>query len=274
MSVDLGDVVPLSISISDSDGNPANAGTVVLTVTLPDQSTTTPSIANPSPGVYEADYLAVQPGRHSVRWVATGLNAGAYTDVIDVRPADPPMIVSLSAARAHLNLASGDTSQDEELRGFVEAATAVCERYVGAVAQAAYTETCDGGTSGAAALALEHPPVIAITSVVESGTTLTSADYVLHAPSGTLKRVLGDAPYRWDPGVGNITVSYVAGRAIIPANVSLAAKIIIKHMWETQRSTAGSRPQLTESDVIDATSSYAIPYRALELLGDPVLGIA
>ncbi len=271
MSVDLGDVVPLSISIYDSDGALANATTVVLTVTLPDQTTATPSVTNVSPGIYEAAYATAQAGRHGVRWLATGTNAGAFSDVFDVRPASLAMIVSLADAKANLNIPADDTSRDEELRGFVEAATGVIERYVGAVVRTTHTEDYDGGGT---AIALDHPPVLAITQVTEGGGVLAASDYKVDGPSGVLMRQLGDERYTWQPGSRNISVQYVAGMAIIPAHYTLAAKIIIRHMWETTRNSGGSRPALVETDLVDASSSYAIPYRALELLGEPVLGIA
>jgi hypothetical protein len=101
--VDLGDVVPLTVQIRDANGVLANATAVTLTITLPDGTTISPAPANPSVGLYQVDYVTVMEGRHIVRWVATGNNASAYTDSFDVRPVNPPLILSLSAAKAAIN---------------------------------------------------------------------------------------------------------------------------------------------------------------------------
>ncbi len=74
---DLGDVASLAVAITDSAGAAANAGAVVLTVTLPDGTTVTPTVTNAATGSYTASYTPTLPGRHGVRWVATGANASA-----------------------------------------------------------------------------------------------------------------------------------------------------------------------------------------------------
>jgi hypothetical protein len=59
----------------------------------------------------------------------------------------------------------------------------------------------------------------------------------------------------------------------IQANVRLASKIIIQHLWETQRGTMGV--QLGgDSDNYVAGRGFAIPRRAIELLGPQLPGVA
>src|SRR4029078_8544822 len=128
---DLGDVVPLRVEIRDTAGALANAGSVAVTVTAPDETSTTPSVGNTSTGVYTATYTPTQIGRHRVRWVATGVNASAFTDVFDVRSGSSIQLFSLTDARAFLHLSK--TTNDEELRGWIEAATAAVEAVVGPV---------------------------------------------------------------------------------------------------------------------------------------------
>jgi hypothetical protein len=217
---DLGDVVPLTVNIRGADGVLANATAVTLTITLPDGTTTSPAPANPSVGLYQVDYITVMEGRHLVRWVATGNNASAYTDSFDVRPANPPLIMSLSAAKAILNIPSGSTVDDDELRSLVEAVTSAVETYRG--------------------------EAIVRRTVVE-----------------------------------NCTATYVAGYQVIPANFIEAAKIILRHLWQTQQTPGfGSRLFSSADDLsshLTATVSslgFAIPNRASELLGGkmPVIG--
>ncbi|MFD0902336.1 head-tail connector protein [Actinomadura sediminis] len=272
---DLGAVVPLTLTVRDSTGNLADAGSVSVTVTLPDGATVVEGpVTSTTTGVYEYGYATTAAGRHVVRWVATGVNATASTDMFDVLAADPGQIVSLSDAKKHLNIPATSTTDDAELRDFVLAATAVVERYVGAVARREHVETFDGGRPD---LVLSHAPVLSVSAVVEDGETVAASGYALDAPSGVLRRVLAGAGSCWRGGVGGVEVTYLAGRTSVPANVSRAALIIVKHMWDTQRGSGGSRPLLGESEAVALNpggTGYAIPYRALELLGEPVAGVA
>ena len=87
---DLGDVAALSVAITDTTGAAANAGAVALTITLPDGTTTAPIVTNPATGSYTAAYTPTQSGRFGVRWVATGVNACAFTDTFTVAEAGTP----------------------------------------------------------------------------------------------------------------------------------------------------------------------------------------
>jgi hypothetical protein len=57
--------------------------------------------------------------------------------------------------------------------------------------------------------------------------------------------------------------------AVIPANCTRAAAIIIQHLWETQRGVMGSRRFGGGQELDRALTGmgYAIPNRAKELLG-------
>jgi hypothetical protein len=271
MSYDLGAIVPLSVTITDADGDPADATQVNLTITLPDGTTdVTSNITPTSTGIYDHDYPTVQAGRHLVRWVATGVNAGAFTNMFEVLPAAPPQIISLRDAKKQLNIPQDSTGDDDEILDFVRATTAVCERYVGAISRTAHTETFDGGKT---AVLLGFYPVLTVTSVTENGTTLGAGDYTITAASGVLGRVNGYSPWLFLPGVKNVTVAYVAGTTATAANVGQAARIILQHMWETQR-PAGGGPFSQQGEEFDPRYLYSIPRRALELLGEPIGGLA
>ena len=56
MATDLGDVVPLAVTVKDSSGTAANTTTVSCTITLPDLTTTTTSVTNATTGSYTATY--------------------------------------------------------------------------------------------------------------------------------------------------------------------------------------------------------------------------
>lgn len=269
MAFDLGDLVPLTVTVKDAAGVATNASTVVLTVTLPDGTTVAPSVANPPAvtGVYVCDYATTVAGRHSARWVSTGPSA-AYLDAFDVRPADAPYIVSLRDAKAHLKIT--DTSTDEELRGFIEDATGVVERHLNkAVVRRSFTEE---QCASCGFFTIDKIPALSLTTVASVDGTKTWDVSKLHVdPAGIVTASSGTAL------AGPIAVTYIAGMPLIPSHYTRAAKIIIQHLWETQRPSGGTlRPNLPDSmgTVNRSGMGFAIPNRALELLGAGGTGIA
>lgn len=265
--IDLGDTVPLGIEVRDSTGALVNATTVTLTITLPDGTTSSPSIANPPAvtGKYTHDLVATQAGRHLIRWVTTG-PATAYTDAFDVQEAAPPLILSLAVAKAQLKITG--TTQDELLRSYVEGVTRVVENGdgktpgVGAVVRRTVVQWFPGSLS---AEVLPIQPVISLTSaaLVSTGAAITITDWVvddgiLYVKTGGS---LPSSPYR---------LTYVAGRPVIPQNLLLAAQIILQHAWETTRpqsalaATQGGGARAQGS--VATGLGFLIPYRAQTLM--------
>lgn len=267
MSFDLGAIVTLSVTLTDKDGQPADAGLMTLTITLPDGTTTTQTLTSNPTGFYDFDYPTVQAGRHVVRWVATGANAGAFTDMFEVAPADPGALISLADAKEQLNITG--TQDDAELMRMLLSVTRPVERIVGAVARQSWTETLNGGHEK---LTLQHFPVLRVIQVTENGIALDPTAYALNADAGILTRVAGTYSRRWSAGIANIGISYEAGRIITGEDVRQAVKIILQHLWETQRGGFSASPR--DSDTYDPRFSYSVPRRALELLGEPIPGMA
>lgn len=269
MPFDLGDTVRLAADSTDPGGTLTNATGATLTITLPDGSTTSPAVTNPpaQTGKYRVDYPTVQAGRHLVRWVFTSPGS-AYTDMLDVRPADPPLIFSLADARKHVNATV--TTHDEELRGWVEATTRAVEFFVGPVARRTVTEDhTDLPRYGAYTLALRTTPVISLTSaaaILTGGTSYAVADLDVDVAAGIVRRKDGGRM------IGPLRFTYFAGRTIIPANVSHGGRIILQHLWKTQGGGMG-RPAPGGMDDYAVTEpipglGFAVPNRALELLQD------
>ncbi len=254
---DLGDVAALSVAITDTTGAAANAGAVALTITLPDGTTTTPTVTNPATGSYTAAYTPTQSGRFGVRWVATGVNACAFTDAFTVMdPTDSP-VVALSEVKRHLNITS--STSDEELRSFLATAQMAGERYTGRVfGRRTVTATLTGGTS---VLALTVLPIVSVTTVVENGVTLTAADFVADLDAGVLYRAGGAV---WDVSDRNtITVTYVAGYTNQPATDRQGVLEMVRHLWETQRGSMATFPR--GGDDYTPGAGYSIPNRVREL---------
>ncbi|MFF9324040.1 hypothetical protein ACF1AY_04905 [Streptomyces sp. NPDC014776] len=267
MSFDLGDVVRLTTTVRDASGAPADAGSMALTITLPDgASTTVTPIAPTGTGVYTYDYPSVQAGRHVVRWVATGDNATAYTDVFNVRPAAPPQLFSLAEAKSKLDIPITSTTDDEDLREAIEATTACVEFFVGPVARRTVQQVLQGGRDQ---WALHTTPVLAVTAITALQTWQQAIDISVldvDTTTGILRRTDGLCFYS-----GDYRVTYTAGRAIVPPNVSLAAKLILQHLWRTNYGASRGLPNVGGGEDFSVTEpvpglGYAIPNRALQLL--------
>lgn len=283
---DLGDVVSLRVEVKDEEGNLANAGAITLTITLPDGTITEPTPSSPSIGVYEYDYLTIQEGRHLARWVATGANASAFVETFDVRPAEWPALISLADAKAQLNISPSYVTHDEEIRSYIESATAVIEGYVGAVVRRTVVQTVTGRGP---TIVLHTTPVLSVIQVEEDGEVLDDVFWSINIETGILTRLSGDMVYPWGqalPDVDNVIVTYVAGREVVPANHGLAARMIVQHLWESQRgsvgtskfggSTVSTRYGGVDDVLIQPGFSFSIPRRAVELLERDMLpsGIA
>ena len=253
--IDLGDPVPLSVTIRNAAGAAQNADAVTLTVTLPDLTTASPTVTNTAPGIYEATYVPTQVGHHLVRWVATGANASAYTDTFDVDPSPTNAIVSLADVKAHLNITG--TSNDDELRRLIDVATEWVESRIGPVVRRTLTETATpaGGNLFLAA------PVISVSSMTSAYGVYTPANWT--ADGSTLVANYGTATYAWP-----VTVTYDGGYIVVPAAIRQAALIVIKGMWDDQRGPAFSPEALAQGmgDTAQVPGMGLTYWRAEQLL--------
>ncbi len=266
--IDLGDTYTSSIEVytapPEQGGALINPSVVVLTVTAPDGTTTTPAPTSTATGKFKYDLVTAQAGRYLFRWVTTGPST-AWTDVIDVRPADPEFIVSLADVKKHLGKSLDDTTDDEELREYIEAATNAVEDIRGEVVVRRTIVEDIACPLGTRAILLDRQPVISLTSIASVDMYTIWAVVDLHVSRHGIVSVLS-GPALW----GLVRFTYVAGHAVIPANYALAAKIIIQHLWATQqRPSLGPRNPFGggDEDAAPTGLGYAIPNRALQLLG-------
>ncbi len=263
----VGTTVRLRTEVRDADDALVTPGALTLTVLLPDGTTDGPLPPSATgTGLFQYDYPTVQAGRHVARWVSTSPTA-TQEEVFDVAAQWAQAgLVSLDDAKRQLNITS-DT-EDAELAEMIRAVTAVVERHTGAVLRRTVVEQHAGGY----ALALRQLPVVAVTSIAGlgvGGLDVAPGDVLVDGLSGVVCAVDG----RWI--AGPVLVTYTAGQAMVPPNVRLAALIILQHLWETQR--GGSRDTRFTGggdETWNPGMGFAIPRRALELLGDQVSGIA
>jgi uncharacterized phiE125 gp8 family phage protein len=181
-------------------------------------------------------------------------------------------IVSLDDAKRQLNIPASDTTDDVELQSFVDAATASVETQLGqVVGQRTVVDQLDF-TRSTTAFLLQAVPVISLTSLVSldgaQAWTVTPPAMYLDGASGCIT-VLSGPPVK-----GSVLATYQAGYTAIPANIRLAALIIIQHLWETQRGNMGSVPGGSDEPQYMIGRGFALPRRALELLGSTLPGVA
>lgn len=70
-----GNLVRLLGQVKDVNQTLIDATTVVFTVTLPDTTTSTPSVVHDSVGIYHSDFTTTQTGTHTYKFVSTGVVA-------------------------------------------------------------------------------------------------------------------------------------------------------------------------------------------------------
>lgn len=180
-------------------------------------------------------------------------------------------ILTIGDARKAIRLPESDTSKDGDLQDtYIPATEAVVEDLLGPVMQAERTYVADGGT---AAIMLPALNITSVDSVTESDVALVAeVDYVANLAAGIVFRGTQTASSDYLAGRQSVSIGYTAGiyatSAAVPANIRLAARIILTHLWQADQQ--GYRPDFgnPESDTVTTTpSGFSIPRRAAELLG-------
>jgi hypothetical protein len=283
VAFDIGDVVPLSFQIRDTTGALANATTVTLNITQPDSTISGPfTLTSATTGVYNYDYLPVQVGRHVARCVATGANASSFSDAFDVAPADMGAVISLADAKGHLNIQS--TINDDELRLYLSAVTNLVEAQVGLVVPRTFTEVMGAFNS----IVLNREPVISVTSMLTTAGVDLSGYFALNGEAGMLQLIpttigypFAYRPYNF-PGQPldrlyyqgllpfyqgqPITVTYQAGRQVVPAGWQLAARMILNELWASRRGAMAMPARGGDQEQPVVGTDYTLNDRVLELL--------
>jgi hypothetical protein len=258
MSIDLGDIVPLSVNIFDANGHLANATSVSLNIGLPDGTTNSVGVISPSStGVYQYDYTTLQYGRHTVRWLATGANASAFNDTFYVEPADSVTFISLKQFKEHIKKVG--TSDDELLRMFTAAACQMITDRTQQIVPAIFTQD---SYPAKGRVHLDHYPVISVTSVVYKDTSLPVTGYELsRAESGIL--TVSTTFFN-----NLVRTVYRAGMLVIPPNYILAGLELARHLWmSSQQNTGAGRPSIGMDPTYLAGTTFALPYNVRQLLG-------
>lgn len=281
--LDLGDTYTTTVTVTDATGTKVNAGSVTATITLPDLTTATPTVNNPSTGVYSISYPTTQSGLHQLEWVGTGANSFANSDAFNVAAVAPGFMISLADARAGLGFQATNTTSDEDLRLFISAATPIMEDLLGAAIPRSRTETHDGGSSQ---IALLYSPVMSVTSVIEtvgssyvrtltgqspfSGGSFDPFGYAIDQQTGIITRLAAGYPINFMAGLRNVQITYVSGRTLT-GNHLLAARRVVKFLWQTEQQNYVPNQFSPESEPTALTpGGFEVPRIVLTLCADAV----
>lgn len=275
-----GGPVTLSTEVRDAAGNLTTPGDILLRVRKPD-GTFLPDYTSPTAddtGKYHQDLSALDLaalGHYQYAWITTGTAAGVVGGVFDVIDPFEPALLSLQDAKAHLG--ETGTQQDEEIRAFAQVATEVVESIVGPCTPRTIVESVYAHYGR---LALTTRPVISVTSATLGGSPVSTATWTVPSPLAGLVE-LGAGAWWGGGGPGFpgqlYTVTYLAGRTVVPGRLEHAAKEMLRHLWATQRGQTVDGPlpdfsgdgEFAESAALG--SSFSIPNRVKELLSSDQL---
>lgn len=248
------------------------SGAYALAVKRPDGTLLSPAPTVTGTGAsVQAQFVPSMAGRHLLSWSVAG--EAAYTDILDVWPADPRFIIPLDDAQEALNFAGrAPASAVADLRLYVAAATPVIEDITGPMVVNQKSFTGSGGR-GSVVLPDDATEVV---SVVVEGVTFAPATWVFPGDGsyptgsplfweeyGVVYAGSRTSPSTFPPG--GVAVVYKVGSAVIPPNVQLAARELVRHWWQTSKqATGGSRPEPPTGEVF-TPSGFAVPRRVIEL---------
>ncbi len=170
-------------------------------------------------------------------------------------------VLGLNDVKAHLNISA--TTTDGEIQSMIEAAEAAIARRVGPLEPTIVTTT----VSGSGAVTLPVYPVLSLTTITDAvGTSIPLMGVTVDLAAGVVSGSSGDGL-----GSSTYTITYSAGRMTVPADLKLAVKELVRHLWTTQRNPAifpGS--SLTDGPESQPGAGYLMPYRVQELIAPHV----
>lgn len=276
-----GQDVGLTASPLDDTGAPVSGPvSVSVTVTDPSGATTSPAVAGPVSGAYSAVVAgASAAGIWRYRWTATGTGVKWVSESqFTVRPLGVEQLVDIASVKAHLNIPSNDTRQDDELQGFILAAADLARGHCGPFLPETHTQYFDGGRS---TIIPDWRPVSSVLSITEYygltayalteqalGSQTDAFGFTVDLDTGQItRRTIGGEAAQFAFGQKNIKLVYTAGRAgAVPFAVRLGTLELIRHLW--QMTQQGGRPKFGGAyDGGEAVipTGFALPTRVIEL---------
>jgi len=278
--------VRVSTTVRDASGTLVTPGALTLlvkTAAVDGTWTTTGTYASPvqdSVGTYHQDIPVTDLtviGHYQYTWTSTGTGAGVSFGEFDVFDPFETSVLPLQDAKDQLNIPQSNTASDAEIQSWIATIESALKRYTGGpVVNRSITERAEM-LSDQTVILVRQRPLVSVTSIASAsgGTIDISGGLDIDVNAGTVRRKLGLPFYgpffQWLP---QVNITYVAGwGTAVPAAFNSAARIILAHLWESQRGPA-SLPGLGGGDMVTMPGfGFAIPNMAAELLDGAQGGI-
>lgn len=271
MSTWLGDIYAASYTAPQT-------ATVVLTVTAPDGTVSTPTVVSSAAPAYTATVPTPQIGTYLLVWSASGAVVDVFVDQFTV--VSPSLaLISFSELKDQLNISVTDTTGTAKLRRFMQSASDVVQNITGPILGQMRTEFFDGHRE---TIVLSPRWVQSITTITENlGTTVfTLTEQPLSAGNFTQYGYTWDRDTHkitrrangltaWFPdGRGNVAVTYKQGINPLPQDITDATGELIRHWWENGQmpGRASFQAQGGDDDGAIMVMGYAVPNRVIEML--------
>jgi len=271
--------IRLSTTVRDVTGTLVNAGALTLlvkTAAVDGTWTVTGTYASPAndgTGLYHQDIPVTDltaAGHYQYTWTSTGTGAWVSFGEFDVFDPFETSVLPLQDAKDQLNIPQSNTASDAEIQSWIATIESALKRYTGGpVVNRSITERAVM-MSNQTVILVRQRPLVSVTSIASAsgGPIDISGGLDIDVNAGTVRRKLGLPFYgpffQWLP---QVNITYVAGwGTAVPAAFNSAARIILAHLWESQRGPA-SPPGLGGGDMVPPPGfGFAIPNMAAELL--------
>lgn len=249
----IGSQVALPYTVRDGDGALVDATTVSITITLPDGTTSTITLAGggitrQSLGTYLGIFTAAQAGRHTWTGITTGPATALEPDAFNVTAATDAPLVGLAESRSWLGIDVPD--HDPLIRRATSRATEVAEWWLGETLRRTTVTETHAHAARRCSVQLWEVPVQSVTSVVDDGAPLTGGagvDWTLDEASGLLYRGSRPGGGAWS---GPVTVAYVAGYSVVPDRYLGGVEELTRHLFtQLQDGTDADRDYTADAQV-------------------------
>lgn len=197
----------------------------------------------------------------------------------------PTALCTLADAMAFLSMTVTPADGGALLQQYIDGARVVVEDIVGHVVPVQITEIHDGGDS---TIYLREPPVLTVDAVTEVigfipytltlqpvGQPTSNFGFTVDdTKDGRItRRSAGSTPIAFYKNIGNVTVTYTAGRTSVAPNIKQGALELIAHMYRFGHQVFGPSNSFVpfvsqeESEQWSASpAGYLVPNRVKELL--------
>lgn len=275
-----GQPVRISTAVRDVTGTLVNAGAITLLVKLAQADgtlLTTGTYASPATdgtGLYHVDVPVTDltaAGHYQYTWTSTGTGAGVSYGEFDVHDPFEVTVLPLQDAKDTLNIPASSTSSDAEIQSWIATIESSLERATGGpIINRTVVERAEilSGTI----ISVRQRPLVSVTTITAAGGgTITTTGLDVDTNAGLIRRQLG-LPFYF--GLPTVTVTYVAGWGVsVPAAFNSFARIVLAHLWTSQRAGAAAMPMGGGEMVTPPGFGFAVPNEAAELLNGSSGGI-